>query len=329
MATSALPRGKVTDFLLKSESSFGVAPSGNWTKTFIYSANAGFRQPFEADPLLGLARNNNRDSTEPAPGLITNDPSLVVPVDFNHFGLWLYALFGAAGVTGSADPYTHIFSSGLEVLPWRSYERKYASNIFFRDLGLVANTLEIEMKRDPGYQRATIGFVGQTEVPDTSTGGGTPAAAWVRDECLASLGVYKVNGSVAADIMSVKGKYDNKIVPQEYVGNILRSGADLDNEATFDGSITLRFTNRTYYDLASAGIVTNGIGTAFSGEMLWTKSANRSLSLLAANKRLEPTGVSLPGPGKIEQTFNFRAEQTSAAAMLVATLKSSVASYTI
>jgi hypothetical protein len=102
----------------------------------------------------------------------------------------------------------------------------------------------------------------------------------------------------------------------------LRSGFELDSEATFDGSIDLRFTDSMYYDLAVAG-------TAFSGEMLWTKSSDRSLSLLAANMRLEPVGVAIQGPGKIQQTFNFRAEQSDSAAMLVATLKSLVASYTI
>ncbi len=322
MATSALPRGKVTDFLLKSETTFGTAPSGNWTKTFIYSFTPGFKQPYENDALLGLARHNNRDTTQPAPGLIVNDPGLVVPVDFNHIGVWLYALLGAASVSGVSDPYTHTFSSGLEVLPWRSHERKYASALFYQDLGQVANTLELEMSRAAGFQRATLGFMGQTEAKVTSTGGGTPAAAWAREDCPAALGVFKVNGTAAANIMSVKAKYDNKITPQDYVGNSLRSGFDLDSEATFDGSIDLRFTDSTYYDLAVAG-------TAFSGEMLWTKSSDRSLSLLAANMRLEPVGVAIQGPGKIQQTFNFRAEQSDSDAMLVATLKSSVASYTI
>jgi hypothetical protein len=122
--------------------------------------------------------------------------------------------------------------------------------------------------------------------------------------------------------MSVRATYDNKITPQDYLGNELRSGFDLDSEATFDGSIELRFADATYYDLAVAG-------TAFSGEMLWQKSPARSLSLLAANMRLEPVGIPIEGPGRIQQTFNFRAEQSVTEPMLVATLKSSVESYTI
>lgn len=326
MATSALPRGKTTNFLFKSETTFGSAPAGNWQTGLIYSYNPGFKQPFEQDSLLGLGRTNNRDSTEPAPGLVVNDPSIVVPVDFNHIGGHLYALFGASATTGSGDPYTHVFSSGLEVLPWRSHEHQYASALFFKDYGLVANTIDIEMSRAGGFQKATIGFIGQTQAKGTSTAGGTPNTAWARDECTAALGVFKINGTAAANIISVKAKYDNKVTPQEYVGNPLRSGADLDAEATFDGTITLRFTTATYYDLAT---VSGLLPATFSGELLWYKSASRSLSLLAAAMRLEPIGILIAGPGKIEQSFNFRAEQTSGAAMLVATLLSLVPSYTI
>ena len=77
MATSALPRGKTTTLLLKSEAVYGAPPSGNWTQTFAYSHASDFKKPFEDDPLLGLERHNNRDATEPAPGLVTFDDSIV------------------------------------------------------------------------------------------------------------------------------------------------------------------------------------------------------------------------------------------------------------
>ena len=81
----------------------------------------------------------------------------------------------------------------------------------------------------------------------------------------------------------------------------LRSGFDLDNGATFSGSIDLRFTVRPIIDLAVSG-------TPFTGGMLWSRSASRSLSLYAAAMRLEPVGIPIQGPGRIQQTFNFRAE---------------------
>jgi hypothetical protein len=322
MATSALPRGKTTTLLLKSESVYGTPPIGNWTQTFAYSHASDFKMPFDDDQLLGLDRHNNRDATEPAPGLVTFDDSIVVPVDFNHIGVWLNALFGDGEVTGEADPYTHVFRSGLEVLPWRSHEWKLSNALFEQDVGLVGSKLDIEMSRAGGFQKATVALMGQTQNKIAASGGGMPEAPWARESCSAATGVFKVGGALAANIMSVKASYDNKLTPQDYLGNELRSGFDLDNEATFTGSIDLRFTDSTYYDLAVAG-------TPFTGEMLWSKSASRSLSLYATAMRLEPVGIPIQGPGRIQQTFNFRAEQTADAAMLVATLKSSVPSYTI
>jgi hypothetical protein len=322
MATSALPRGKTTTLLLKSESTFGTPPGGDWTQTYAYSHTSDFKRPFEDDPLLGLPRHNDRDRTAPAPGLTTFDDSIVVPLDFNHIGIWLYGLFGAADVSGSDEPYIHVFSSGGEVLPWRSHEWKLAGTLYEQDVGLVASKLSIEMSRAAGFQRATVELMGQTQHKITASLGGTPETPWARDECPATIGVFKVNGAIAANIMQARATYDNKLTAQDYVGTTLRSGFDLDGEATFEGSIELRFADATYYDLAVAG-------AAFSGEMLWPKSTSRSLSLLAANMRLEPVGVPIQGPGRIQQTFNFRSEQSATAAMLVATLKSSVADYAI
>jgi Phage tail tube protein len=324
MPTSALPRGKTVTLLLKSQTDFTAAPGGDWTRTFAYSHTMERKRPFEDDPLLGASRRNNRDATAPAPGLEVLDGNIVVPVDFNHFGLWLYALLGAAQVTGSADPYTHVFSSGGEVLPWRTHQWQLASNIFLQDIGLVGSKLDIEMARAGGFQKATVGFMGRTQAKLTASGGGSPALPWARDELSAALGTFKVNGAAAANIINVKASYDNKLTPQDYVNDPLRSGFDLDQEATFSGSIDLRFVDSTYYDLAA--VVG---GTPFTAELLWQKSASRSLSLFAASMRIEPVGVPISGPGRIQQTFNFRAEQTSGANMLVATLKSSVPSYAI
>jgi hypothetical protein len=59
--------------------------------------------------------------------------------------------------------------------------------------------------------------------------------------------------------------------------------------------------------------------------LLWQKSAARSLSLQAGRVRLEPTGVPVNGPGRIEQNFNFVAAQSGSAAMLTAVLKNGLA----
>ena len=76
-------------------------------------------------------------------------------------------------MTGAADPFTHVFSSGLEALPWRSHEWKLAGNMFEQDVGLVGSGLSIDMSRAAGFQRATVELMGQTQNKVAISGGGT------------------------------------------------------------------------------------------------------------------------------------------------------------
>jgi hypothetical protein len=53
------------------------------------------------------------------------------------------------------------------------------------------------------------------------------------------------------------------------------------------------------------------------------RTSVRSFSLQAPVVRFDPTPIT--GPGRIDQSFNFRAEQTNAAAMLTTVLKNGTA----
>jgi hypothetical protein len=78
----------------------------------------------------------------------------------------------------------------------------------------------------------------------------------------------------------------------------------------------VRFRSGTRYDQAKAG-------TPFAMELLWQRTSVRSFSLQAPVVRFDPTPIT--GPGRIDQSFNFRAEQTNAAAMLTTVLKNGTA----
>ncbi|GMB00234.1 phage tail tube protein [Pelosinus sp. IPA-1] len=53
-----------------------------------------------------------RNPVAPAPGNISVDGNIVVPVDEAGIGYWLKGLFGNPVTTGSADPYQHVFKIG-------------------------------------------------------------------------------------------------------------------------------------------------------------------------------------------------------------------------
>jgi hypothetical protein len=96
------------------------------------------------------------------------------------------------------------------------------------------------------------------------------------------------------------------------------TGHDLDEMATFSGTIRARFRTAALYDQAKAK-------TPFAMELLWQRTSVRSFSLQAPVVRFDPIGLPVTGPGRIEQSFNFRAEQSSSAAMLSAVLKNATA----
>lgn len=320
MPTSALPRGKTINVLFNDEANFGTPAVTDYTSTFLYSHSLEEKEPFEDDSLLGVTRNNNRDTTEPAPGLPDAAGDIVAPIDFNHIGWLLKGAFGEATVTGEVDPYTHVFKSGGEVIPTRTVEIQTAAAMFLQYAGVFINKLAFDISRAAGYDRVTASTIFKSETKLGASAGGEPAAAWALDRAPKTLPIFKMAGVQAAYITGLKAEYDNKATALAFVGNRYISGIDLNDEATFAGSIDIRFADSTYYDLGVSG-------APFAAEILWGKSVGRSLSLAAPAMRLERKGLPVTGPGGITQSFNFRCEQTSGAAMLTATLKSLVPEY--
>lgn len=323
MATAAAPRGKLSEVLLKDESAYGTAATGNYQKTLIYEDSLDDPEPFENDPILGVAQTNARDQADPAPGLPQGvGGNLIVPLDLSHLWFWLKGAFGAPVTVEDVEDtdYTHTFVSGGEVLPHRTIERKAAGSIFFQHTGMLVNTLAFTASRRAGYDRVTVGMMGRKQAKITSTGGGTPGDIIARDPVPAFLPVLKIDTVAVADVISVEATFNNMATAQDYLGDSegRPTGHDLDGEATFTGSMRLRFRTAAMFDLAKAK-------TPFAFELLWQKSAARSLSLQAGRVRLEPTGVPVNGPGRIEQNFNFVAAQSGSAAMLTAVLKNGLA----
>jgi hypothetical protein len=321
MPTAAAPRGKTVTLLMKDESNFGSPPSGDWTQTFVYSWCKGGARPLERDPLLGTARQNNRDATQAAPGLPTFDGAGVsVPLDLAHFGWWLKGGFGAPVTTNVDDDYTHVFTSGKEAIPYRSAELKLAASWFRQDVGLIVGGFDFDLGRKAGFDRVGVKLMGQKTNKLTSTGGGTPSAPWARVPVPATLPIVKINGTAVGRASSVKASYDNKAAEQNFVGNEYVSGFDLDDDATWNGTFGVRLLDSTYRDLAAAG-------DAFSLELLWQISSVLSLSILSPATRLALAGEPITGPGGIQAEYQFEAEQDDTNPMVTATLKNPITSY--
>jgi len=321
MPTAQVPRGAGTEIFVKEQSDFKTAATGNYQTTAAYSWPVQEEQPDEDDPLLGATKNNTRDAIEPAPGSPTLSGQPVVPLDFSLIGIWLKALLGSPETTGDDGDYEHVFESGQVVLPELTVERKMArasGSIFLQHRGIMVDQMTLQASRQAGYARATLSVVGYGEFGLSASAAGTPAALPTRDPIAAALGIYKID-TVSAALLECSLTYANNLQPREEIGDARLAGFDI-GDASLTGSIRLRIRDRTIYDAAADG-------TLHAGEMLWQKSATRSLSWAMPKVKLQKTGLPNEGPGFIDQTFNLRCHQDASAPMLTATLKSAIAAF--
>lgn len=320
MPTAQIPRGANLELFVKEQTDFKTAATGNYGTTAAYTWPLSEAQPDEDDPLLGTTKTNTRDQIEPAPGLSTMTGQPVVPLDFSLSGLWLKLLFGAPSTSGSGPNYTHAFASGGVVLPEITVERKLAKasgSIFIQQRGIMVDKATWNVSRGAGFARMSLDLMGYGEFNlGGSSGAGTPTALPTRDPIAAALGIYKIDGSQAS-ILDLSLTYANGLASRDEPGDARVSGYDI-GDGALTGTMRLRFRDMTLYDAAVAG-------TRHAGEVLFQKTADRSLKLAMASVKLARSGVSVEGPGFIDQTFNLRAEQTASAAMMVATLKSAIA----
>jgi hypothetical protein len=324
--TSFSPRGDASTILRKAEATFSTAPSGNWPPVTIYSHSLEEKQPFVEDPLLGQARNNNRDPLAPAPGLPVLQGDVIAPLDLAQLGYWLTDVFGAPSTSGTTPDYTHVWTSGLEVLPSVAFETKLNTSLFLQHLGLQASKFGFNIGSQGGYDTATVSYIGAIENKITSTAGGTPAAIAARSPLPKAIGLVKVNGTAAGSLMNFKADYENGLKPQLFAGSARPVGFDLDGIPSLKGSLGFRFRDATFYDLAKP-ISPAVVPATVSLEALWTISSVRSLSILMPACRIEPAGVPIKGPDGLEWSANIRAEQSSSAPMVTVTLRSPTASF--
>ena len=322
MPTAASPRGKTANLLFADQASFNTLAGGDYTRTPFYSESLAEAAPFEADPLLGQPRQNNRDQTAPAPGLASLSGDVVVPLDVNHIPHWLMMLLGAP-VSDGAGPYTHVFASGKEVLPYRTIEiEKRAGAAFFQSLGCLASSLSFDWTRAGGFRQATVSIMGRNQEKTAASVGGAPAAVLPRVPLSAAQGLLRINGVQAAHVLGGSFTYaNNPEEDQSLNGTPYASGFLLDQDATASGSMRLRYVDETYFDLMTAG-------DPVAMELEFASSATSKVVFALPAARFERGAFApISGPGGLQAELNWRAEQGEAAAMMTVTVTNDVETY--
>ena len=308
-------QGIRAQMLLKEESAYGTAATGDYIKVPFLSADLGSERGLVQDPVIGYGR----DPRDPQQDVVNAGGQIVVPLDVRAMGHWLKATFGAPTTTG-AGPYTHVFKSGADALP------SWSAEIGFLDIGryhlvtgLAANRLALEL-RPEGLANATIETVAQQEARSGTSGGGTPTspayqrfAGWT--------GRIQRGGVDLAGIEACSPSYSNELDSARTVrGDGLIGGID-PGQASLTGQLTARFMDDTLMALAADG-------TAVDLSLIWEIDAARKLSFEASRVFLAKPKAPVSGPGGISVAFDLQgAHDATDDAMVVATLINDVESY--
>ena len=190
-----------------------------------------------------------------------------------------------------------------------------------REERIQALLAELDASDKAGYQRVSMDMLGFGENLLSTTGAGTPTAARAYDPAKATGGIVKLGGTQVGVLLGASFTYETGLAQDRYVDGVGDFGAAiLASQAMLTGELRVRYTGQTYDAAAAAE-------TDQSLEFSFVKGVNNSISFLAPAARLALAGVSIDGPGGIEQTIAFRCAQTSGAAMLGVTLKNQIASY--
>ncbi|MBL6853706.1 MAG: hypothetical protein ISS15_05350 [Alphaproteobacteria bacterium] len=321
-----MPRqmGARSQLLVKKESSYGVAPSGNWQKMPVRSYDVVIANDIVPDPAIGFG---HRESIDPSQGPVDLKGPLVVPVDVRNIGFWLSMLLGTESVSGTG-PYVHVFKPE-ETTNLNSFSAELGhvdTGKYFVHSGLMINKGTFNFAGS-GLASLSMDAIGQSQTKATSSGGGTPTAPVYTPFSQLQGAIFEDSAgstnpaNAIANITAATLAIDNQMNAEIGVGSAGKILGGDAGQLVINGEFTLRFADTTMYDLAVAK-------TFISASWGWTIDSNNSLLIACPRLVLGNFTPPLSGPGGVMAKVPFHVSRDSGAATsLIATLTNDVTSY--
>jgi hypothetical protein len=152
--------GSSAHLLMKRETVYGQAATGDYIRMPFNRCNLGSEQGLIGDPVLG----QGRDPLAPLQDVINDEGDIVAPVDLRYLGLWLTGLFGDPDTTDNLDgSWDHEFASGGDELPSYTLEVGMPKvPAFFFHAGVKLDSIALEFTRT-GPAAATISAIAHGE----------------------------------------------------------------------------------------------------------------------------------------------------------------------
>lgn len=327
MTTTTAARGRgVSHLALKTESTFGVQPAGNFTALPFYTSTLEMRKSHEDDPVLGAAQANQRDATAFTEGLPTTAGELTVPVGVESFGHYLTYLFGAP-VTGAAedvggtDHFTHVWQSGADILPTAHIEIARRTGAFHVFSGVVFNTLALTLDKQSGTLRATLGALGKREfAPAANSIAGTVARLAADTLISRKRGSFKLNDVAAQKVLTCGLNYNNAIDAPPFLTGDEYPAEFMAGAATAQGTLRARYYDDTWQAIGRARTVSKFTQRWGVSDDIWLETEMPACEI-------ETRGAPVNGAGFEDLDFAFMAKQTDAAGAVKISLRNTVAAY--
>ena len=290
----ARARGFEAQMALKTEVSYGVAPSGNYIKLPFITTDIGAEQPLGEAPEIGVGR----DPQEPWRDVITEGGQVEVPVDLRNFGNWLRLLLGPPVTDeGSSGQFLHTFNSGVVGLPSVSIEVGHpAVPAFLMNKGIRANSMSFNFQRS-GPAQVAMELIGQAESRAVTSQAGTVTEA-VFSRFNQFQGSLKKDSVAIANITGATMVYNNNLEPIP----VIRPDGVIENvEETLSactGTLDVRFADTVLLALAESG-------GAMELEFAYIIDGDRQLIWTLHEVRIPKPKQSVSGPGGVSASFDF------------------------
>lgn len=316
--------GRCTKMRVALEAAFGVAYGANYYAPRFYSVATPSDPDEEDDPVLGGETDNCRDPVDGVQQMPGGELRMTVPYDLGMMGLWYKLAFGAPVTAGSAPNYTHAFESGGEGLPSATFQLQFASGDVGIYRGFKLSTLGLSMDKTTGKERVDLSFRGVDWDYETAHLAGSAIVSPP-----AVLDILKVsskalwNGVAMGDVLAATLNFSNNLDPYNTMSGTEYPAEIDEGLTTLTGTFRARLKDRTLRQISKAK--TPGALSFLHSHP--GDAANRQLLDAMGRVTLTYQGGGPAGPGGMDESFNFKAKQSSSAPALVSTLKNAHPGY--
>lgn len=331
MADSSAVRGRTARLYGKTQADFVTRATGNYQSLNFYSESVSPSGELEDDAELGQVVDNDRDQTDPGPGLKSGSGQISIPADLNQLLFWLELAFGApASSEPTSGNWEHVFTSGEANLPSATLELPIgASRIKVID-GAMINGFTFGLDKAAGYRAFNVDILARNVVDlgaSASSIAGTPVALPARSKLPAAKGLVRFDDTLAGTIVGGDMAIANNLEAINFADGNDYAGAMDPGDFAFSGTPRFRFKR---------GNSLNGVldlfadeATSFKMELEYQISATRTLIITAPRCFAPHTVPAIGGAGPVEfaPSGPIMAKQTvggSAAPALTVTLKNAI-----